>query len=208
VPRDHVYAQYVTVRDGDLPRARGAASQLDPAGPTVSADVVARDLLGRLRRQLDVHRAFEAATRVTLSSVASEEDAATHGELRVVVAELRRLVAELDDALARDAEVVEVNEGGDLARASLAPDERAVVRTHATEPPSPVTRRLRLRVSLGWEPDGGEVRLGVDAEDADGTPVDVGGYHAALDRAALDRLVSLADVAAEVAWPVPTDDAS
>lgn len=199
MPRDHVYAQYLTVRDGDLPRASGAASQLDLAGPTVSADVVARDLLGRLRRQLDVHRAFEAAARVTLGAVPAEEDAATHGELRVVVAELRRLVAELDDVLARDV--------GPSSASSDAVDAinyayAGVVRRRDAD----ASRRLRLRVSLGWEPDGGEVRLGVDAEDADGTPVDLGGHHVALNRAALDRLVSLADVAAEVAWPVPADD--
>jgi hypothetical protein len=212
VPREHVYAQYLTVRDGDLPVPPLPPSRPDLAGPTVSSDVVARDLLGRLRRRLDVHDALVNATRGVLASLPTDPDDATHGELRVAVRDLRRLLAELDDGLARDAEpsrstsdavdAINYAYGGIVRRRDTDADADATDATTAD-----ATRHLRLRVVLAWESGGREVRLGVDAEDADGTPVSLGGHHAALDRVALDRLVALAEVAGEVAWPDPAGPA-
>jgi len=225
MPREYVHANYVTVRAGDLSAV--PPSQLDPH--VVSSDVVARDLLGRLRRQLDVHRAFEAAARATLDGLATDADDATHGELRHAVDALRRRVVELDRSLAHatsHATAVRTggedgdtgddtgdDDGGEESDRSLGsgldvgPDldhvEAALAEAGHPAAATDAPRRLQLRVSLTWESGGGQVVLGVDGVAPDGTPVNLGGYHAALDWRASNLLVATARTARDGANGTP-----
>lgn len=209
--QEHVYADYVTVRAGDLPilaaRSLDDLPQLDRVASQLDLDVLRTTQ--HVSQRVDVLRRRHQLLSSFVDDLARDLPTETGRPVPAAdVTALELRLVRLRNELAQLPLDVEVNHGGDLARDRLAPGERAVTRTASTDVTASelhaADRRVQLRVVVGWERDGQQVTLGVDGWDHDRAErVDLGGLHAALDWTAANLLLRKLRVGRDRSCGVP-----
>lgn len=187
MPREHVYAQLVTVPLGDPTAEPTDRSQLDPPTAPGDADVLRR------RHQLLSQFTNDLATRVASRQLELPADLTT---------ELRDLLAQLD-RLPLDAYRSPFRAPGH-AGPHLPLRNPAVTELTSESRDVLGERRVQLRLVLTWTRDFPTVYLALDGWDHDaGEVVDLGGPTLELDWPALNKLRKKIQVARDQSCGTP-----